>query len=171
MNVYYISDVPFSNELRHHGIKGQKWGIRRYQNEDGTLTDAGKKRYGRKESRQDLGYTRFQRLNAVQKDFVDTNRSSIKTYMKESKRASKTKNERKKAERLNEAKAFMKQSEMIKAMNTFYNSLARLDRADINYEYKKRMMDAGRDAALAYINNEMLRRKVRSDSQSQIWHD
>lgn len=33
--------------LAHHGIKGQKWGIRRYQNEDGSLTEAGKKRrYG-----------------------------------------------------------------------------------------------------------------------------
>ena len=36
----------YENEyLAHHGIKGQKWGVRRYQNEDGTLTDAGKKRY------------------------------------------------------------------------------------------------------------------------------
>lgn len=34
-----------SNELYHHGIKGQKWGIRRYQNKDGTLTPKGKKRY------------------------------------------------------------------------------------------------------------------------------
>lgn len=34
-----------SQELQHWGIKGQKWGIRRYQNEDGTLTEAGKKRY------------------------------------------------------------------------------------------------------------------------------
>ena len=32
-------------ELYHHGIKGQKWGVRRYQNEDGTLTEEGKKRY------------------------------------------------------------------------------------------------------------------------------
>jgi DNA polymerase elongation subunit (family B) len=31
--------------LAHHGIKGQKWGIRRFQNEDGSLTDAGKKHY------------------------------------------------------------------------------------------------------------------------------
>lgn len=31
--------------LIHHGIKGQKWGIRRYQNPDGTLTSEGKKRY------------------------------------------------------------------------------------------------------------------------------
>ena len=33
--------------LAHHGVKGMKWGVRRYQNSDGTLTDAGKKRYDR----------------------------------------------------------------------------------------------------------------------------
>lgn len=34
----------YNNELYHHGILGQKWGIRRYQNPDGTLTAAGRKR-------------------------------------------------------------------------------------------------------------------------------
>ncbi len=33
------------NELQHHGIKGQKWGVRRFQNKDGSLTPAGKERY------------------------------------------------------------------------------------------------------------------------------
>lgn len=33
------------NELQHHGILGQKWGVRRFQNRDGSLTLAGKKRY------------------------------------------------------------------------------------------------------------------------------
>lgn len=32
------------NKLQHHGIKGQRWGVRRFQNEDGSLTKAGKAR-------------------------------------------------------------------------------------------------------------------------------
>ena len=34
-----------ANSLTHWGVKGMKWGVRRYQNKDGSLTDAGKKRY------------------------------------------------------------------------------------------------------------------------------
>lgn len=44
--IYYVGEIPYnSNYLEHHGILGMKWGIRRYQNKDGTLTEAGKQRY------------------------------------------------------------------------------------------------------------------------------
>ena len=42
--------ISYKDELYHHGIKGQKWGVRRYRNEDGSLTNTGKQRYSEKYS-------------------------------------------------------------------------------------------------------------------------
>lgn len=50
MKLRYIPSTASSfmsdGYLAHHGIKGQKWGVRRFRNEDGSLTKAGKERYG-----------------------------------------------------------------------------------------------------------------------------
>lgn len=46
----YYGVQAFGDSLEHHGIKGQKWGVRRFQNEDGSLTAAGKARYGTEEN-------------------------------------------------------------------------------------------------------------------------
>ena len=58
MNEYYIS------ELTHHGIKGMRWGIRRFQKKDGSLTAAGKKRY----SPEELGRNPVQKGVSVNSD-------------------------------------------------------------------------------------------------------
>lgn len=44
--------MPENDILKHHGIKGQKWGVRRFQNYDGSLTSLGKARYGYSDSRE-----------------------------------------------------------------------------------------------------------------------
>ena len=45
INLHDSSKIDFYNYIEHHGIKGQKWGVRRYQNPDGSLTEEGKQRY------------------------------------------------------------------------------------------------------------------------------
>lgn len=45
MGTFY-SENDYRNYLEHHGIRGMKWGVRRFQNADGSYTSAGKGRYG-----------------------------------------------------------------------------------------------------------------------------
>lgn len=47
-NGLYGYYAPKDDDIEHSGIKGQKWGVRNYQNPDGTLTAEGRARYGKK---------------------------------------------------------------------------------------------------------------------------
>jgi hypothetical protein len=53
-STYYGVACIGDDSLQHHGIKGQKWGIRRFQNPDGTLTPLSKQRYGTVENFNDV---------------------------------------------------------------------------------------------------------------------
>lgn len=61
------TEMIYKNTLYHHGILGMKWGVRRYQNEDGTLTEAGKKRYINTIGQNDTISVRERRAGKLQK--------------------------------------------------------------------------------------------------------
>lgn len=65
-----------NTELKHWGVKGQKWGVRRYQNKDGTLTPAGQKRYNKE----------MEKLKAEEKVLKNKARTQAKLGKLDSKR-------------------------------------------------------------------------------------
>lgn len=75
---YYIC----RNELYHHGIKGQKWGIRRFQNSDGTLTAEGKERYGEAKHIGQVRKVSKELLKEHMYDYMDKNPYATKKEMK-----------------------------------------------------------------------------------------
>lgn len=75
-------DYSFEDYLMHHGIMGQKWGVRRYQNEDGSLTSAGKRHRDRLASRsmkQDVRWAKRHEKSIMRKAYKAT-KSDMRKY-------------------------------------------------------------------------------------------
>ena len=63
------SVVPAGEELAHFGVLGMKWGVRRFQNKDGSLTEEGRSRYGIKKSAYKL-QDKYERRLKAQSDYA-----------------------------------------------------------------------------------------------------
>lgn len=137
---YYNPYEPY--ELTHWGIKGMKWGIRRFQNKDGSLTDAGGKRYNGSD---------YQPRKSLGQKISDYKKASAKKKQLEKARAARA--EKKRAEEEAKAKAEQRKKDVesgkIKAKDMTSDELRdRINRLNDEKRYKQLMEETGHNSAI-----------------------
>ena len=81
-------EIIYSDELAHHGILGMKWGVRRYQNSDGSLTKEGLKRYRQSEQNYNSAKEKHLEAKAAYKEAKESGKdtSASKNAVKQSRK-------------------------------------------------------------------------------------
>ena len=144
------------NELYHYGIKGMKWGVRRYQNKDGSLTNAGGKRYN--------GSDYKPRKSIVQK--IGDYRTASK-HKKTLEKARAAKAEKQKAEAEAKAKAEQRkknvESGKVSARNMTSEELNdRINKLNLEKRYKELMQQTAPEAKAASVGKKFI---------EKMWND
>ena len=144
------------NELYHYGIKGMKWGVRRYQNKDGSLTNAGGKRYN--------GSDYKPRKSIVQK--IGDYRTASK-HKKTLEKARAAKAEKQKAEAEAKAKAEQRKKDVesgkVSARNMTSEELNdRINKLNLEKRYKELMQQTAPEAKAASVGKKFI---------EKMWND
>ena len=144
------------DEFYHHGIKGMKWGVRRYQNKDGSLTNAGGKRYNGSD---------YKPRKSIAQKISDYRIASKRKKTLEKARAAKA--EKQKAEAEAKAKAEQRKKDVesgkISARNMTSEELNdRINKLNLEKRYKELMQQTAPEAKAASVGKKFI---------EKMWND
>lgn len=119
MSVYYVGSMAYDSDyLAHHGIKGQKWGVRR--------------------SREELGWGSKGHLNAIQRRMAKQYSKSMNKANRLQSRIDKRSSSGKDVSKLvDKAKTYMNNAKLQKSMAATYSSLSKYEQRKINKGYRQ----------------------------------
>lgn len=150
------------NELYHYGVPKMRWGIRRYQNKDGSLTDAGKRRYGSKENFESIQRAAY----SVKKAKIES-----KAKIKRSKIESRSELKRAKIEAKNNSKIEKyrkKETKDINNTNSKEKSMSKMSDDELRNETTRYKLES--DYIKEKNNRESLEPKKVSKGKSFVNH-
>lgn len=162
-----MEEVCLNDELYHHGIEGQRWGIRRFQNKDGSLKPAGKKRYDKEVAKLKAEKKKLRNEISVQKKVdklkqLEKERDALKAQSKNLKKNSKTTTqEDKQAETIEQKRERLLKSTDAKelyenrALLTKSELDERINRIDTEAKLKSKIVVEKRKTGLDKFNERM----------------
>jgi len=168
-NLYYnanaINSYSSQHSLYHHGVRGQRWGYRRWQNEDGTLTTAGKEHYrkGLPKVAKNLRENSVKKAYSKASSAIGSLRNAEKETMRLNKKMGDISPKLDAATRDMQLKSHNLSTEMAKGERSLFGNKSAIRRAERELAKSKKKEEAVSDEFLA-INNDILASKVNEDN-------